>query len=223
MDNWKVVPQKLNHLNGMLSVQKVEALPPGQHDFSPIVNDVTCVVCHLTTKKKRYYGTKEAKIGPDLRMHMIINPKDEVLAKWENSEFFGERASRFYDLHPFILGYIEAALWSTTDDRHHEDPDNYHECLEQNCDREDLSNDCLQRMVADCQKFQKDNEKLLEQYYEHRAYDYAGHDFWLTRNRHGVGFWDRGLGELGDKLTEACYEFGQADLYIGDDNKIEHY
>jgi hypothetical protein len=28
----------------------------------------------------------------------------------------------------------------------------------------------------------------------------AGIDFWLTRNRHGAGYWDRGLGITGDKL-----------------------
>ena len=32
-----------------------------------------------------------------------------------------------------------------------------------------------------------------------------GHDYVLTTGGHGVGFWDRGLGELGDKLTEACH------------------
>ena len=47
-----------------------------------------------------------------------------------------------------------------------------------------------------------------------------GHDFWLTRNGHGAGFWDRGLGELGQKLTEATKTFGTSDLYIGDDGKI---
>lgn len=31
-----------------------------------------------------------------------------------------------------------------------------------------------------------------------------GHDYVLTTGGHGAGFWDRGLGELGDKLTEAC-------------------
>lgn len=32
----------------------------------------------------------------------------------------------------------------------------------------------------------------------------CGHDFILTVNHHGTGFWDRGLGELGRKLTAAC-------------------
>ena len=46
------------------------------------------------------------------------------------------------------------------------------------------------------------------------------HDFWLTRNGHGVGFWDRGLGKLGDLLTDAAKTYGSADLYIGDDGLI---
>ena len=47
-----------------------------------------------------------------------------------------------------------------------------------------------------------------------------GHDLWLTRNYHGAGFWDRGLGEIGDKLTELAHSYGVITLYIGDDGKI---
>ena len=36
----------------------------------------------------------------------------------------------------------------------------------------------------------------------------AGHDFALTRNWHGTGFWDRGLGEIGDMLTNECRPYG---------------
>lgn len=38
-----------------------------------------------------------------------------------------------------------------------------------------------------------------------------GHDFILTRNGHGTGFWDRGLGELGDTLTKWAKTFGTID------------
>lgn len=41
-----------------------------------------------------------------------------------------------------------------------------------------------------------------------------GHDFWLTRNRHGAGFWDRGLGELGKQLTDLAHAAGECSLYI---------
>lgn len=46
------------------------------------------------------------------------------------------------------------------------------------------------------------------------------HDFWLTRNRHGTGFWDRGLGRVGDKLTELAHTCGSRGVYVGDDNLV---
>lgn len=42
----------------------------------------------------------------------------------------------------------------------------------------------------------------------------AGHDFWLTRNGHGVGFWDRPEiygEELADQLTRASKACGEYD------------
>lgn len=47
---------------------------------------------------------------------------------------------------------------------------------------------------------------------------HAGHDFILTANHHGAGFWDRGLGDAGDKLTEACkgYSFDAEFALWGD-------
>jgi hypothetical protein len=48
----------------------------------------------------------------------------------------------------------------------------------------------------------------------------VGHDFWLTRNHHGAGFWDRGMGEAGDRLTAAAEAWGEASLYIGDDGRL---
>ena len=47
-----------------------------------------------------------------------------------------------------------------------------------------------------------------------------GHDFALTRNGHGTGFWDRdneGLPRvLGEALTRVCKGFQERNLYIGD-------
>lgn len=51
----------------------------------------------------------------------------------------------------------------------------------------------------------------------------VGHDFWLTRNRHGAGFWDRGLDVLGDRLTAAAHAYGEASLMLGDDGKVHYY
>ena len=43
------------------------------------------------------------------------------------------------------------------------------------------------------------------------------HDFWLTRNGHGAGFWDRGMGELGDRLTELAESHGGRHLWLNED------
>lgn len=46
----------------------------------------------------------------------------------------------------------------------------------------------------------------------------AGHDLWLTRNRHGTGFWDRGYDDdVAKILTDAAHSMGGSDPYIGDD------
>ena len=51
-------------------------------------------------------------------------------------------------------------------------------------------------------------------------YSSIGHNFVLTRNGHGTGFWDLGLGERGDRLSAACDSYGPIDAYLGDDGII---
>ena len=45
---------------------------------------------------------------------------------------------------------------------------------------------------------------------------------WLTRNRHGAGFWDRGLGRVGDILTEVAHSFGEAYLMPNGRGKLNY-
>jgi hypothetical protein len=50
---------------------------------------------------------------------------------------------------------------------------------------------------------------------------HVAHDFWLTRNHHGAGFWDGDYPEpLGKQLTELAHSYGECELYVGDDSKI---
>lgn len=44
--------------------------------------------------------------------------------------------------------------------------------------------------------------------------------FGVNRNGHGAGFWDRGIGAFGDRLSEASKAWGSFDLYVGDDGMI---
>lgn len=121
-------------------------------------------------------------------------------------------------LDEFTRAYIEAALWSTNDDDG--------EPLDRNYCESDIDADALAKIVEDCRKFQADNAADLALAYDlypvnewsHEAQ--AGHDFWLTRNGHGAGFWDRGIGEVGDRLSETSRKCSEIWLYVGDDGKI---
>jgi hypothetical protein len=44
----------------------------------------------------------------------------------------------------------------------------------------------------------------------------VGHDFILTRNGHGAGFWDRGLGERGELLSSFAHSFGDINAFVSD-------
>lgn len=110
-----------------------------------------------------------------------------------------------HDLDIFTKSYIEAALWSTGDGEL-ESLDNF-----------EVSSDTAEKMAEDCRAFVQTNEKLLEKIDPSQA----GHDFWLTRCGHGAGFWDRGLGKVGEELTKAAQEWGNVDLFLNDDQEVE--
>lgn len=114
----------------------------------------------------------------------------------------------------FVRAYIEAALWSTPDDTEEVGD----KCLDANFDMRNLSDECLQSCIQDCAKFQKENEELLSQA---GTDEQNGHDFWLTRNRHGAGFWCRDYEKtVGEKLTEAAHDFGEVYLYVANGDEI---
>jgi hypothetical protein len=118
-------------------------------------------------------------------------------------------------LDEFTLGYMEAALWSSGDGEEYESYESF--------DFEDIAVYSRAHMISDCAKFQEENAEDLAIYYETsgRPEDHAGHDFWLTRNGHGVGFWDReGDKAALNRLTEASHKFGEEYLYLGDEGKL---
>lgn len=125
----------------------------------------------------------------------------------------------FHDLDAFTQGYIECAFWLSLDQA---DPETGGDPIEDNYDYCDLDSESLDSMVVDCVAFQKQNALLLELFEGLLGCetDYAGHDFWLTRNGHGAGFWGRGAGFVGDVLTKRAHACGECDLYVGDDEKL---
>lgn len=120
-------------------------------------------------------------------------------------------------METFEDAYIACALWSSTDD----------EGTPLDGGESELAPYTRAKMLADCADFQKSQANLLSKWYEEcgETPNRAGHDFWLTRNRHGAGFWDRWntstpQGEIGRKLTDAAHLCGEVSLYVGDDGLI---
>lgn len=126
----------------------------------------------------------------------------------------------FYELDTFTRSYVGTALWSSNDNS----TDQGGEPLDSTHDGTDIDSNTLAQMAKDCDEFRALASQDLERAYAQRKVPYsderAGHDFWLNRNHHGAGFWDRGLGRTGDRLSDAAHSFGGADLYVGDDDLI---
>lgn len=89
------------------------------------------------------------------------------------------------DLESVVCGYLEAAEWP-------EDQEPSADFIAE------ATKDCAD-FIAQCGEIELSDSSI-------------GHDFWLTRNGHGAGFWDRKI-ERGEELTELCKEFGEHYMY----------
>lgn len=119
------------------------------------------------------------------------------------------------EMYQATEAYLECAPWSSIDVLPNGE--------NVNLDDYELSEEARDMLDADIEEFVTDNINLIRRAMEvDSVYNFAqvGHDYWLTRNGHGAGFWDRGLGKVGRELTEACKPYGSSELYLADDLKV---
>lgn len=120
------------------------------------------------------------------------------------------------DIHKidnFTRSYITTMLWAETDQSNDQGGDP----LDANYSGEDIDEDSLERIVKDCKAFQDRAASLLDGL----DLETAGHDFWLTRNGHGAGFWDGDYKkDIGEALTKLSKQFDAIDVVVGDDGKL---
>lgn len=141
-------------------------------------------------------------------------------------------------IHPNLLdevlkGYADTMLWANAT------------CAVETCTAAREGSDCEHRNDADAlydlDDFTPEDQASMREdtdgmalsdpsdffaYLERRSYDptdgsaaqHFGHDFALTRNGHGAGFWDRGLGDLGDRLTDTAHAYGDAHVWVTEDS-----
>lgn len=111
----------------------------------------------------------------------------------------------------FVDGYLEAALWSSLDP-------GTGEPLDARFSVEDFSNRAVLEAVRDSDEFVRRKSADLDATLA--SDESLGHDFWLTRNNHGSGYWDHDYGDAGERLTRAAHAFGESDVYVGDDGML---
>jgi hypothetical protein len=121
-----------------------------------------------------------------------------------------EKREDYMKLTKFESSYVETMFWSSIDDDTGEPMDSLYSV-------EDLHPETLEQIRKDCAEFQK----ILETLEINETESKIAHDFWLTRNRHGAGFWDGDYPKkLGEELTKISQGFGELCLYRGDDGKL---
>jgi len=129
------------------------------------------------------------------------------------------------DVAEFISGYITAMLWSS----HDESNESGGRPMDANYSEDDLTDDARERCEVECKAFLYRVGYMIddEQFTGNRPDGgtlaaYAGHDFWLTRNGHGAGFWDGDWAETADKiLTGAAKAFGELNPYVTEGGQID--
>lgn len=152
------------------------------------------------------------------------------------------------ELNEILKGYLDAALWTEEErlndergvnndvlntDFYDEDGETETEIKFMKIMRNNLENKSIELFT----KNDIDPNSLIQAYLDIKKFittagsiaisealaenDYfqLGMDFWLTRNRHGAGFFDRNY-EHEKELTNAAQIQKEVDLYIGDDNKL---
>ena len=83
---------------------------------------------------------------------------------------------------------------------------------------QELDEDCHREATIECLAFLS----LIDCYLNDDNRQQAAHDFYLSRNGHGTGFWDRPkaysyiIGNYADKFQAIAEGFGPADYYTTD-------
>lgn len=111
-----------------------------------------------------------------------------------------------HDLNEMTLSAAECLVWSECDENG-------------NPFTGDLSAEALESIRDDVANFA--SLAAAEITASSLSPEQVGHDFTLTRNGHGAGFWDRGLGELGERLSSLAKSFGSVHVYMSDTGTLE--
>jgi hypothetical protein len=133
------------------------------------------------------------------------------------------------DFPTFFEAYLVAALWSSTITEGAEDDPGEREGdpFDKHFSTSDFTDEALETMRAHAFSFwcrmwyYIDHEKApVSSYTEPRNATQAGHDFWLTQNGHGAGFWDGDWPTYGEQFTKLSKCYPEINLYVTPENQV---
>ncbi len=127
------------------------------------------------------------------------------------------------DLLEILKGYLESALW--TEEERLEDE--YKEMFDYSEDidlsyitLDDLDDNSKIQGYIDIKNFIiNSGEDAIREAIDVNGLFKLGMDIWLTRNRHGAGFFDHNY-EHEKELINSAHNLKEVDLYFGDDMKL---
>lgn len=130
------------------------------------------------------------------------------------------------EMNPTLIALAETVLFTNHD--HYDQP------LDDNYSIADFDEESLKKLYSEYQQFisvveEKITEKIgenwdcIDDFYDLQqpALNQTEHDYVLTRNRHGAGFWDGDWSsEVSKILTDAARSQYEFTAYVGDDERI---
>jgi hypothetical protein len=187
------------------------ALEPSPKEAEPEVEDVETGVTEPVDNDQDVEMSVEKTVETpeqDVSVEKTVEKEDKAASK--------KTVSR--DLPDNILdSYLETALWSS------HNMDKEEEFFDEKYSIEDFAPEAITQAKKDTSTFLKKAKEIVLNIDPEYELDesYAGHDFWLTRNSHGAGFWDGDYPkEIGESLTELSDRFGETYIIVGDDDKL---
>ena len=129
-------------------------------------------------------------------------------------------------LNPTLLALTQTLLFTETDDNG--------KSLDKSYSPSDFASDSLEKLYKEYEVFLSDvegkitekvgsNWSCIDDFYDiaHPTENQTEHDYILTRNHHGAGFWDGDWNsEISDILTKSAQKQSEIHAYVGDDGKI---
>lgn len=132
-------------------------------------------------------------------------------------------------MEPFVKGFIETALWSSTVTV--DNPDGGPGATRDiGCGAYSLDRGSMGALEAVARQWWEKHGELVSdavedgypiRRHDQCAYECAGHDLWLTASGHGAGFWDGDWEGYSDRLTESAQELSWIErsyFYLSEDD-----